>query len=51
MAAPRWFEKLTELAERYPEAGVLNDLPALSKKELRGVYRWLLRYAHGKKSV
>ena len=51
MATAKWLVKLMELAQRYPETGVILDLPTLSKKELRGVYRWLRRYANGKGQV
>lgn len=46
---PLWLVELEQLAHRYPETGVLNDLPNLDLGELWGALQFLRRIdeSHG----
>lgn len=48
---PKWLVELEQLAQRYPETGVLNDLPNLDLGELWGVLQFLrqIEDIYGKK--
>ena len=46
---PIWLVELEELSHRYPETGVVNDLPNLDLGELWGAFQFLRRIdeSHG----